>query len=426
MALESMAKRKDQRTVELDTICRSKYYSVVDQDIGTDTGCGGVSIGVTGIGSKDLHVERTREGHEQAHARVLDASRVGAGETMEFRSKPLGSVTTVAVTTSAIRFEFLHPMLPEDEGTRGTRARFTVPFKVGEAIKLFSFGTFLDGPGFQVAKFATSEQAKSMFGRVASGWKEGMKGQFQIIIRDSFGRGVGAEDLRSKRMDCMKLVNAKEKVLGVSAGVGTGKGSRGKSDGERGGSEIRSNIIEGGLNFDRGISQDIVHKDNKSAEVLSFRTDRRFWQPYGKSGSVCRYPGSRRCPEHRGRRQHRRYRLGLVKHVEGWGMGTSELAWGALETLLDARLKKLELIRQGVLEDDGAWWCRDDDCRWCKVRQKQNWEHRANYRIVSFCFWQGDTLLRIGRGQRDNQDRAPTSVLKRFPYSNKISIRGKW
>ena len=65
-----------------------------------------------------------------------------------------------------------------------------------------------------------------------------MKEQFQIIVRDSFGRGLGAKDLRSKRMDFTKLVDSKEKVLRVGTGVGTGKGFRGKSDGEGGGSGI--------------------------------------------------------------------------------------------------------------------------------------------------------------------------------------------
>ena len=65
-----------------------------------------------------------------------------------------------------------------------------------------------------------------------------MEEQLQIIVRDSCGRGVGAKDLRSERMDRTKLVDAKEKVFGVSAGVGTGKGFRGKSDGEGGGTGI--------------------------------------------------------------------------------------------------------------------------------------------------------------------------------------------
>ena len=65
MALESMAKRKDQGTVKLDTVSFRIQFSIdaVDQDIDrNNNGGGGVSVGVTDISSKDQHVGRSREG----------------------------------------------------------------------------------------------------------------------------------------------------------------------------------------------------------------------------------------------------------------------------------------------------------------------------------------------------------------------------
>jgi hypothetical protein len=177
VALESVTNGEDHGSVELDTVTFEIPFGIgiVDQYIGRDAGCGGVSIGVTSISSKDLHVEGGGEGHEEAHAGVLNAGRVGAGESMEFRGSTFGSVAAVAGTTSAIGFDFVHPMLAEDDGTRGTRARFTVHFKFGKTIELFTFGTFPDGPGVQIAKFAASERAKSTFGRAASSRGEGVK-----------------------------------------------------------------------------------------------------------------------------------------------------------------------------------------------------------------------------------------------------------
>jgi hypothetical protein len=128
MALKGVAYRKDHRTVELDAFSFEIPFGVgiIDHDIGRDAGCGGVGVGITGIGGKDLHVERGREGHEETHARVLDAGRVGAGETVEFRGSALGAVAAVTGTTSAIRLDLVHPMLAEDDSAGRTRARFAV------------------------------------------------------------------------------------------------------------------------------------------------------------------------------------------------------------------------------------------------------------------------------------------------------------
>ena len=59
-----------------------------------------------------------------------------------------------------------------------------------------------------------------------------MKKQFQVIIGDDLGCGIGAEDLRANRVDGMELIDAKEKVFGVRVDLGTGKGFRGEADGE--------------------------------------------------------------------------------------------------------------------------------------------------------------------------------------------------
>ena len=149
VALKGVADGEDKGAIELDTVAFEVPFGVgvIDDDVGRDTGGGGVSVGIAGVGSEDLHVEGCREGHEQAHARVLDAGRVGAGETMEFRGSALGAITAVAGTTGAIRLNLVHPMLAKDNSTGGTRAGFTVHGEVGKAIELLEFGTFPEGPG---------------------------------------------------------------------------------------------------------------------------------------------------------------------------------------------------------------------------------------------------------------------------------------
>jgi hypothetical protein len=77
-----------------------------------------MGVGITGISSKDLHVERGGESHEHAHARMLNTGRAGVGETVEFRGSTLGAIAAVASMTSAMRLDFTHPMLAKDNGNK--------------------------------------------------------------------------------------------------------------------------------------------------------------------------------------------------------------------------------------------------------------------------------------------------------------------
>ena len=171
VALESVTNRKDHGSVELDTVTFEIPFGIgiVDQYIGRDAGCGGVGAGITGVSSKNLHVEGGGEGHEETHAGVLDAGRAGAGETMEFRGSALGTVAADAGTTSTIGFDFMHPMLPKDDGSGGASARGTAHVEIGEPVEFFSFGTFPNWPGVQVAEFATGEGSESTFSGAAGG-----------------------------------------------------------------------------------------------------------------------------------------------------------------------------------------------------------------------------------------------------------------
>ena len=171
VALKRMADGENHGAVKLDAMAFKTPFGIgiVDHDVGRDAGCRGVGVGIAGISSEDLHVEGGGEGHEETHARMLDTGRVGAGEAMEFRGSALGAIATVASTTSAIGFDFAHPMLAEDNGAGGARARFAVHLEIGEAIELLAFGIFPEWPGGQVAELATCEGAKGTFGRTASG-----------------------------------------------------------------------------------------------------------------------------------------------------------------------------------------------------------------------------------------------------------------
>jgi hypothetical protein len=54
-------------------------------------------------------------------------------------------------------------------------------------------------------------------------------------------------------MDGAKLVNTEEEVFGISTGLGTRESFRGKANGEGGDGGVRSNGIESGMDFGRGI-----------------------------------------------------------------------------------------------------------------------------------------------------------------------------
>ena len=97
-----------------------------------------------------------------------------------------------------------------------------------------------------------------------------MQKQFQIVIRDGLGGGVGAEELRAKRVDCTNLVDTKDEIFGVRTDLGTGEGFRGKADGEGGGRRVRSDRGEGRMDFSGGAGGDVVHRDNECAEALAF------------------------------------------------------------------------------------------------------------------------------------------------------------
>ena len=94
--------------------------------------------------------------------------------------------------------------------------------------------------------------------------------QFQIVIRDGLGGGVGAKEFRAERVDGTNLVDAKDEVFGVRTDLGTGEGFRGKADGEGGGRRVRSNRSESSTNFGRGMGRHVVHRHNEGAKVLAF------------------------------------------------------------------------------------------------------------------------------------------------------------
>jgi hypothetical protein len=154
MALKDVANGEDHGAVKLDTMPFETPFGtgIIDHAAGRDAGGGGMSACITCIGSKDLHVERGRESHEQSQAWVFDARRAGAGETVELGSSALGAVAAVEGTTSAIGFKFVHPMLAKDNGTGGRGhggphiSRLAKPsscwpsalFQMGQAFRLWS------------------------------------------------------------------------------------------------------------------------------------------------------------------------------------------------------------------------------------------------------------------------------------------------
>jgi hypothetical protein len=190
---------------------------------------------------------------------------------MEFRSGALGAIAAVTGTTGAIGFDLVHPVLAKDNGIGGTRAGLTVHGEVGKSVKLLEFGTFPEGPGVQVAEFASREGAECTFGGAAGSRGEGMKKEFQVIVGDRVGHGFGAEELGADRVDGTDLVDAKGEVFGVSPGFSVGKRFGGKSDG-KGGDRVGADGGEGGVYFSRGVGSDVVDGDDEGAEVLAFGT----------------------------------------------------------------------------------------------------------------------------------------------------------
>jgi hypothetical protein len=71
-------------------------------------------------------------------------------------------------------------------------------------------------------------------------------------------------------MDGRKLINAEDEIFGVSTDLGIGESFRGKADGEGDGGGVRSNRLEGGMDFGWGMGRDALDRDNKGAKTLAF------------------------------------------------------------------------------------------------------------------------------------------------------------